>query len=249
MMIRRRWRHELMIRRVFDELPERVRREIVRRCGPVLGETAAPAGRHSEISTTLRTSCGRVFVKGITVDHPHAGGHRHEVYVNRWLPPVAPRLQWTVETGGWLVLGLEQVDGRHADLSPGSTDLPLIADAVSAMVEALCPCPAQSSPVLAEQWARFAAWRRLRRDPPNDLDPWSLLVLRLIQAGHTPVEAERWAAGIPGWLGAVAADISAFAIAVLGLWEYLERNKPLPHRAELTNAARRWVRHRLMVTA
>lgn len=289
-----------MIRRTWGELPERVRRAVERRCGPVTGERPAPAGRHSEFSGTLSGPNGRVFVKGITVDHPQVGGHRHEVNVNAWLPPVAPSLLWTVESDGWLLLGYEQVDGRHADLAPGSADLPMIAEAMS---RSTVPCPPGLMPVLAEQWARFAGWRRVRHRPPADLHPWSLtnldrlvewerraveavagaslahtdlhslnmivdqhsvrivdwawsrraaawvdsgfLVPRLIQAGHGPAEAERWAGTVPAWNQATESDHTAFAVGVLGLWEFLQRDQPLPHRPELTDAARRWAQHRL----
>jgi hypothetical protein len=29
------------------------------------------------------------------------------------------------------------------------------------------------APSLAEQWARLAAWRRLAKDTPHNLDPWA----------------------------------------------------------------------------
>jgi hypothetical protein len=293
----------LIIRRIWAELPDEVRQEVERRCGRVLVENPATAGRHSEFSATLDTAgAGRVFVKGITIDHPQAGGHRHEVYVNPWLPDVAPRLSWTVEAGGWLMLGFEYLPGRHADLAPGSDDLAMITDAVSVMAEALRSCQATQVPVLAEQWSRLVAWRRLSHDPPTDLHPWSranldrfvqweqrafqsirgdslahtdlhplnmiidesarivdwawsrqaaawvdtgFLVLRLIRSGHSPIDAERWAGGISVWGEASESDRTAFAIGVLGLWEFLQRDQPLPHRPQLTNAARHWAKHRL----
>jgi hypothetical protein len=163
-------------------------------------------------------------------------------------------------------------------------------------------CPISDVPSLAEQWARLAAWRRLRNDPPADLDPWSvenmdrfvslerrafdlmdgksllhtdlqslnilmdpavrivdwawsrlgapwvdtaLLVIRLIDAGHSPAEAELWADTVSPWTTASSDARTAFSVAVLGAWEYLQRARPLPHRAQLTAAARQWTRHRL----
>lgn len=296
-----------MIRRAWSELPEQVRAGIVSYCGSVLDQSSAPAGRNSEFSATLWVAGGatvpggRVFVKGITVGQPGVREHRHEANVNPWLPKVAPRLLWTVETTGWLMHGFEHVSGRHADLAPGSGDLPLVAGAVSALAAALSPCPVDA-PVLAEQWTRLLAWRRLRHDPPADLHPWSqanldrfvewerpaieavdgsslahtdlhslnmlvgrsvrvvdwawsrkavpwvdigFLVLRLIEAGHAPADAERWAHGVAGWCEASEIDRTAFAVAVLGIWEFLQRDQPLPHRERLTNAARSWARHRV----
>lgn len=287
-----------MIRRAWTELPVIVRSAVEQLAGVVLGESSAPAGRHSELSTTLRTSAGQVFVKGITTDNPGVRAHRHEAAVNPRLSEIAPRLLWTVETGGWLLLGYEHVEGRHADLSPGSADLPLLADALGGL-EGL---PAGDAPDLAAQWARFAAWRRLRHEPPTDLHAWcrgnldqfvdwerraidavtgnqlahtdlhslnilvgerlrvvdwawsratvpwldaGFLVLRLIDTGHSPAAAERWAASTAAWMAAPEDDRTAFAVAVLGIWEFLQRDQPLPHRERLTDAARRWARHRL----
>lgn len=294
-----------MIRRTWDQLPDQVRTAVVRHCGAVLDESAAPAGRNSEFSATLRVAGGdvdRVFVKGITTDNPGVRAHRHEAYVNPRLPDLAPRLLWTVECAGWVLLGFENVAGSHADLSPASPDLPLVADAARILAATLTPSPVQDPPQLAAQWARLAAWRRLRHDPPADLHPWShanlnrfvawerlavaavdgaslahtdlhslnmlagrglrvvdwawsrtaapwldtgFLILRLIEAGHTPTEAERWAAGIKVWAGVPDEARTAFAVAVLGIWEFLQRDQPLPHRERLTDAARRWARHRL----
>jgi hypothetical protein len=263
---------------------------------------SAPAGRNSEFSATLTVSGGdavadgAVFVKGITVERPEVKAHRHEARVNAWLPAVAPRLLWTVEVDGWLLLGYDHVDGRHANLSPGSPDLPLVAEAVRMMAAELTPCPVEDAPSLATQWERLAAWRRLTEDPPADLDPWvranldrlagwetgavdggslvhtdlhslnilvgtsarvvdwawsrraaswvdvSFLALRLMDAGHPPAAAEEWADNV---IATPDDARTAFAIGVLGIWEFLQRDKPLPHRAKLTDIARMWVRHRL----
>jgi hypothetical protein len=287
----------MMTRRSWAELPAIVRAEVEGRAGVVFGESSAPAGRHSEFSTTLRTPAGRIFVKGITTGNPGVRVHRHEAAVNPRLPDLAPRLLWTVEAGGWLLLGYEHVDGRHADLSPGSADISLLVGALRSLSGRL----AGDAPDLATQWARLAAWRRLRHDPPDDLHPWSranldhfvdwerraiaavtdnqlahtdlhslnilvgerlrivdwawsraaapwldtgFLLLRLIDAGHSPADAERWAADVEAWAAASEENRTAFAVAVLGIWEFLQRDQPLPHRERLTDAARRWVRYR-----
>jgi hypothetical protein len=287
-----------MIRRAWAELPTAVRGEVERHVGVVLDESPAPAGRNSEFSTTLTTSAGRVFVKGITTENPGVRAHRHEAAVNPRLPEIAPRLLWTIEVDSWLLLGYEHIDGRHADLSPGSPDLPLLVDAL----RELGGRAAGDAPDLAAQWARLAAWRRLRHDSPADLNPWSranleqfvewerraidavagnqmahtdlhslnilvgerlrvvdwawtratvpwldvgFLVLRLIDAGHSPAAAEQWATSAEAWVAAAEDDRTAFAVAVLGIWEFLQRDQPLPHRERLTDAARRWARYRL----
>jgi hypothetical protein len=291
-----------MIRRAWDELPAMLRAEIARRCGRVVRVEVVPTGRNSQFAATLHVKGAdeRVFVKGVMVDHPQARAYRHEADINKFLPATAPRLRWRIESRGWLMLGFDHVDGRHADLSPGSPDLSSIAHRVSALAEE--STPVDDVPSIADQWARLSAWRRLRHATPDDLDPWSwanldtfvtweqratelmagkcllhtdlqapnilmdpsprvvdwawsrigapwvdtgLLVLRLIEAGHTPGEAELWADAIPAWSTTSDATRTAFSVAALGVWEYLQQDHPLPHRERLTDVARQWARHRL----
>jgi Ser/Thr protein kinase RdoA (MazF antagonist) len=228
--------------------------------------------------------------------------HRHEADVNPLLPRVAPRLLWRAEAEGWLLLGFEHVAGRHIDLAPGSPDLPMLADAAVLLADELVDSPT-SAPPLGDQWARLAAWRRLAKDTPRDLDEWAranldhlvacetsaidlvrgdslvhtdlhslnilvshsrvrvvdwawsrkgapsvdvaFLIIRLIAAGHTAAAAEQWANTMPLWRLVPAATQTAFAVAIWGMWEFLERDKPMPHRGQLTEAARSWSRHRL----
>ncbi|WP_245959947.1 phosphotransferase [Prauserella flavalba] len=296
-----------MARSTWEALPAPVRAAIEREAGTVVRAEIPSAGRNSDFSATLHTSEGPVFCKGIAGAEGRRGRmHRHEAEVNPWLPSaVAPRLWWRAEVDGWLLLGFDHAAGRHADLAPGSADLPVVAEAVTTLARELAHCPA-SAPLLAEQWGRLAAWRRLARNTPADLDPWArehlhrlidleghaieaadgdslvhtdlhplnilvdggrarivdwawsrtgaaavdvaFLVARLVAAGHTPVTAELWARGLPAWRETPATTRTAFAVAIWGMWEFLERDSPLPHRAELTAAARRWARHRLADT-
>ncbi|WP_190812922.1 phosphotransferase family protein [Saccharopolyspora pogona] len=293
-----------MTRRDWGGLPTAVRAAIEDQCGTVTRAVLPDAGRNSDVSATLHTGGGHVlFCKGVRLETPRARMHRHEAQVNPYLPPeVAPRLLWQVEVDGWLLLGFEHVPGRHADLSPGSPDLPQVAATVRALGEALTPCPLDV-PRLAEQWTRLAAWRRLAHNPAaepaawlrdrlgefihrerrafqaldgdtlahTDLHPlnvlvadrarvvdwaWSrraapwvdpaFLVLRLIEAGHLPEAAERWAAAtFPAWRTVTDETRTDFAVAVLGAWHHMFRVDPDPQRAPLVTVARRWVAHRL----
>lgn len=296
-----------MTRSTWEALPAPVRAAIERETGTVVRAEIPSAGRNSDFSATLHTSEGPVFCKGIADAEGRRGRmHRHEAEINPWLPSaVAPRLRWRAEVDGWLLLGFDHAAGRHADLAPGSPDLPAVARAVTTLAGELTHCPVPV-PRLSEQWGRLAAWRRLARDTPPDLDPWAreqldqlrdlesdaieavdgdslvhtdlhslnilvdgerarivdwawsrtgaaavdvaFLVARLVAAGHTPVTAELWARGLPAWRETPAATRTAFAVAIWGIWEFLERDHPLPHRAELTAAARTWARHRLADT-
>jgi hypothetical protein len=267
----------------------------------------ATAGANSDFSATLHVADGVIFCKGVMTNSPRARMHRHEALVNPWLPLLAPRLLWRVDTDGWLLLGFEHAAGRHANLSPASPDLPLVADAVTTLAWDLTPCPVADVPRLADQWQRLSAWHRLAQEPPADLDPWTrenlshlvewetraielvdgdslahtdlhslnilvadrarvidwawsrraaawvdtaFLIIRLIDAGHTCGEAEQWAHGIPTWDSpmwdsVLDTALTAFAVAVTGMWEHRTRQDPKPFRAGLTASARRWAQHRL----
>lgn len=272
-----------MSRLAWSDLPASVRAAVSAECGGVTDADHPGVGRQSDFTATLRTDTGHVFCKGVRTDSPKVAMHRHEAGINAFLPSAAPRLLWQVETEGWLVLGFEHVEGGHADLAPGSPD---VDATVHAVAELRTPAPA-SCPVLADQWARLAAWRRLRlrMEVPDQYVAWesravdlvrgdsllhtdihalnllidarvrvvdwawarqgahwvdrAFLVIRLIEAGHRPEDAQRLVGTLP------EAGATAFAVAVLGIWTYLEHTDPLPHRPPLTAAAQAWVDLRL----
>ncbi|GAA4003315.1 hypothetical protein GCM10022247_25240 [Allokutzneria multivorans] len=157
-----------MARVAWEHLPASVRHAVERHTGSVLGARSPAAGRSSDLSTTLHTSAGLVFCKGIRQSSRGAWMHRNEVIVSPHLPGCAPRLLWTVEEDDWLLLGYEHVAGRHADFSPGSSDLPLVTDAL-ATLHGPAPSDVQS---LSERLRAVSAWARLRAAPPDDLLSW-----------------------------------------------------------------------------
>ncbi len=97
--------------------------------------------------------------------------------------------------------------------------------------------------VVGDVGARVVDWAWSRRGNPA-VDT-AFLIPRLIAAGHEPEAAERWAEAVLCWRAAPAAARTAFAIAIWGIWQLLERHHPLPHRPALTAAARAWALHRL----
>ena len=296
-----------MPRMPWNDLPAPVRAAIERECGQILRVESLSAGRNSDFSAILHTTDGSVFCKGVAgVSGKREELHRHEVLINSWLPrAVTPRLLWILDVEDWSLLGFEHVPGHHADLSPGSPDLPLVLDAVNLLARELAVCPVLL-PQLANKITWMAGWRRLRHDPPKNLDGWSRchlnefvaweqcaadavrgtsllhtdlhplnilvadrarivdwawsrrgagwtdaahLVVRLIDRGHPPGQAERWAAETAAWSEAGDEDLTSFAVALLGMWTYLEFRDPQPHRRRLTEAARTWARHRLTAGA
>lgn len=155
-----------MTRYAWSELPSGARAAIERETGAVLGVVQPSAGRNSDFSAALHLADRVVFCKGIAdSDGTRARMHQHEADVAPHLPAsVAPALLWRVEQDGWLLLGFEHVTGQHADLSPGSADLPRVAATATTLACELAHSPIRA-PRIVDQWARLAAWRHLAKAP------------------------------------------------------------------------------------
>ncbi|WP_157882306.1 phosphotransferase family protein [Streptomyces rubellomurinus] len=114
---------------------------------------------------------GRVFIKGVPAEDRTAGMYRAEAAVGPHLPSgVAPALLWTVETGGWLVLGFEDVDGTTPEIAPGSAGLGAVLATVGELGGLLTPCPAgQTGPFSVLAGTLAGCWERLAE---GGLDGW-----------------------------------------------------------------------------
>lgn len=69
------------------------------------------------------------------------------------------------------------------------------------------------------------------------------LILRLIEAGHTPVGAEAWARGLPCFRRVDSKALTAFAVHIAGMWTHWADHDPEPgkvHRAELARGYAWW---------
>ncbi|MFF7247061.1 aminoglycoside phosphotransferase [Embleya sp. NPDC008237] len=171
-----------------------------------------------------------------------------EERVNAFLPASAPRVLWRLEVAGWHLLAFEGIEGRHADYTPGSPDLPLVVAALAELVE--CPAPGLRLP---SAWDRWGYWcdpaqeplltgtSLLHTDPaacnvlvdgvrarlvdwawpalgPAWIDP-ALWGLRLISAGgHTPERARSWVSRTPGWRTATPDAVRMFTRAEARRW-------------------------------
>lgn len=154
----------------WTDLPAEVRGLIAERCGPVNGVTAPDAGEVAEFAAALDSATGRLFVKATRLDSPNLWMARKEVQAAPAVKGVGAGLLWRREAGGWLVTAFEYVPGRHADLSPGSSDLPLIAATLAGLVDRLTPAPPLRTLSLAQRWADSALWPEVAA--AGGLTPW-----------------------------------------------------------------------------
>ncbi|CRK60131.1 hypothetical protein [Alloactinosynnema sp. L-07] len=197
--------------------------------------SAPVSGGAAEIALALTTRSGRVFVKGARGERAMIEGR-----VQPYLPVIAPRMLWQETIESWFILAFEHVDGRHVSLAPSSSDLGRVADAAHRISLVRCPdLPVLPVENRWARFATPESLALLRGDflvhtdltPENFLvasdqtwvvdwgwpsvgAPWLdtvTLVVRLIQSGHDPAEAEEWAQHIPAWRDAPRAGVRAYA--------------------------------------
>ncbi|NUS14482.1 MAG: aminoglycoside phosphotransferase family protein, partial [Streptomyces sp.] len=105
----------------------------------------------------------------------------------------------THDDGTWVVLVLQDIDGRQPHVPWRRPELRRVLDAVGELSHALTPAPVPDAPLAAESLAdQFDGWQRLLGRPaPAALDPWV--------AARLPYLAELTAP----WPEAVAGDTLA----------------------------------------
>jgi hypothetical protein len=123
----------------WEQLPSRVRHAVDALTGPVLSTKTVGDGQNSAIATILETGHGRVFVKGLRMDHRGVVTQQRESAINPYVRAVSPALLWRIEIDGWDLLCFEHVDGRGADYTPGSPDLSHLVGAMRRLAELPCP--------------------------------------------------------------------------------------------------------------
>ncbi|MPZ85467.1 MAG: aminoglycoside phosphotransferase [Actinophytocola sp.] len=121
----------------WNDLPERVRAAVQEHTGDVHQVSTISRGLNAAFTARLRTDSGMVFTKGVPTDR--AAAQRREADINQHVQPIAPRLLWQIDTGGWHVLGFEHLNGRPADLGPESTDLLAVACVLGELAELESP--------------------------------------------------------------------------------------------------------------
>jgi hypothetical protein len=165
----------------WAELPLKVQAGIERILGSSVVEATGQQGGFSPGSAdrVLTATGRRAFVKAVSSQlNEHSPGiHRKEAAVAGALPAgvPAPSLIGTYDDGEWVALVLSDVEGRHPHVPWRDVEIRLVLDAL--MKIAGTPLPAELSrlPRLEAELADpFRGWARIRRDPPEDCDPWIL---------------------------------------------------------------------------
>lgn len=113
------------------------------------------AGFSCDFAAALGTAHGSYFAKGVRAGHPAVRQQHVEAAVAPYVTALSPRLVRHIRRCGWDVLVFEFVDADHADFSPGSRDLPRVAEALCRL--GALPAPGAGVPLAraADRWAAY----------------------------------------------------------------------------------------------
>jgi hypothetical protein len=173
----------------WEQLPLSLRDGLAGRLGAIITTQVQTGGFTPGLAARLRLATAeQLFAKGIPASHVLAGKYRAEAGTARMLPAAAPapRLRWDGEIAGWVVLVFDDIDGRHADLSPGSPDVGPVVTAVAGLECMLTPCPVPAAPPAGTELAGLVhGWRELAAAPEPALDGWARRHLDSLAAAET----------------------------------------------------------------
>ncbi|MCW2890366.1 MAG: Phosphotransferase enzyme family protein [Streptosporangiaceae bacterium] len=261
----------------WTELPGELRDAVEDRTGLIGDVVPAATGNHADVASTLHTSSGRTFVKAarkVSPEHdgPEVRSLRWEAAISPHVSEYAPRLLWEVEAGGWLALGFEHVEGRHAGYSPGSPDLSLLIKTVEAFQAMKCPDVVTMR--VERRWESVAAEvtpmagnallhtdvncsnMLITPDGRPYVVDWAftsrgaawvelgLLIPWLLKAGHSPPQAAEWVAQFPAWTAADPAAIDLFSEVSAERWTRHSAANPATWVAEHAALTRQWADYR-----
>jgi phosphotransferase family enzyme len=261
----------------WTDLPESVREAVAAHTGPISGVEPAPVGNHADVASTLHTTQGRLFVKAakklVDRDGPEVRSLRWEAAINSHVAEFAPRLHWTVEDGGWLVLGFDHVQGRRADFTPGSPDVAVLAKTIHQLQET--PCPDVVTMRVERRWqsvtddvSLMAGGALLHTDLNEDnliittdgrvhVVDWAfvsrgaawvelgLLIPWLLKAGRSPREAAEWVSQFPSWADADPAAIDLFSHVFAERWRISSESNAAAWVALHASLTKQWADWRL----
>jgi hypothetical protein len=123
----------------FDVLPPGLVSGIEARTGPISEVAPVSEGYNSHIAARIHCATGTYFVKGLQSSHKRVWTQRREAEINPHLSGLSPALLWHINDCGWELLVFEALEGHHADYSPGSADLPVVAALLTRLSGTPCP--------------------------------------------------------------------------------------------------------------
>ncbi|MDI2130403.1 phosphotransferase [Yinghuangia seranimata] len=164
----------------WADLHPRVRAYVEDTVGAVGDSATVWAGFSCDFAAALGTALGSFFVKGVPSGHPAVGQQWMEAAVAPYVTRFSPRLIRHIRECGWDVLVFEYIDAVHADLSPGSRDLPRLAALLTGIGAAEPPGADVPLEPVSARWAEYldpAALRLLAGESllHTDLNPHNLL--------------------------------------------------------------------------
>jgi len=163
----------------WEELPAAVRAALEQRLGSTVVEASTQRGGFSPglASRLLLADGRRVFLKAVNElanpDTPDM--HRREAKIVSALPESAPvpRLLWTFDEGGWVVLCFEDVEGRHPHQPWTDSDLDLVVRTLREMSAALTPSPIEVDATAGDAFkGEINGWARALARGEDRLDTW-----------------------------------------------------------------------------
>jgi Phosphotransferase enzyme family len=132
---------------------------------PVLAATTQPGGFSPGIAARLVLADGRrAFVKAVDDMNPDAPKlHRAEGQIAAALPAAAPapRLLGVIDTGAWVILAFEDIEGRHPAQPWRGDELTRVLRATGDLAHALTPSPIEAPPAATRFHTLGRGWGRL----------------------------------------------------------------------------------------
>jgi aminoglycoside phosphotransferase (APT) family kinase protein len=164
----------------WSDLPDEIRHAVERILGaPVVEAVSQPGGFSPGTADRVRTATGRrAFVKAVSPAQNERSPqmHRREAIITAALPASAPapQLLGCHDDGDWIVLVLQDIEGRNPVTPWRHDELTLVLSALDDLARSLTPSPIPDAATAAERLTvDLSGWHRVSTDPPADLDSWA----------------------------------------------------------------------------
>ncbi|MEV8478976.1 phosphotransferase [Streptomyces sp. NPDC051173] len=239
-----------MVERIgWEGLPAVLRDAVEDHTGQVTASEIIAEGLNCSVALALTTEHGRLFLKGVRdADAEAVASLRQEERINETVGSVSPAVRHRVHGGGWSCLAFAYIEGRHADLSPGTKDLRAVAVALRRMQE--FGGPSAPVPRLADRFTPYLLPGEAEHLSGNallhtDTNPHNIVIsrngdaylvdwaraatgpawvdpactaVRLMENGQEPTAARAWLAGFRSWRHADPESVDAFVNVTCRHW-------------------------------